>query len=131
MTNSAIHPPITVKCLSESSKDWVVYLYHHRDTIKKIAQLFHTSSRTIGRVLEERGLAKPVPRVKGEASRAIETMRKYDVTIGELEPALRAYRDSRVSPRGPQQTLIEPDMTSTPLTSAIASTRVPQPARMQ
>jgi hypothetical protein len=58
---------ITVKCLSEAVKDEIVAHYNNKAKVKDLAIAFDTSTRTIGRVLEERGLSTPVPRLKGEA----------------------------------------------------------------
>lgn len=83
---------VFVKSLSETSKDIIVNRYtQETNTLTELAKMFNTSRRTVGRVLQERGLASPVPRLQGKAYRAVKLMEKYDVNINELDNALRQY----------------------------------------
>jgi hypothetical protein len=70
-----------VKCFSAAQKDLIVSYYNAKiQNITQIAKNFHTSTRTIGRVLEERGLATPVPRLKGDAYQVMEYLKTMDIT---------------------------------------------------
>lgn len=71
---------ITVKCLSETTKDYIVSDYKAKVTLARIAKACNTSSRTVGRVLEERGLATPVPRLKGEAYAVMKLLKGQGIT---------------------------------------------------
>jgi AraC-like DNA-binding protein len=83
---------VTVKCLTEAQKDAAVAYYKSNVlNLKEIAQCFGTSPRTISRVLQERGLATPVPRLKGEAYQAVQLMKEYDLSIPGLKTVLHAY----------------------------------------
>lgn len=71
---------VTVKSLSEFEKNQIVAAYQAKDrTLKQLAGAFYTSPRTIGRVLEERGLATPVPRLKGEAHKVMEMLKFHGI----------------------------------------------------
>lgn len=83
---------VFVKSLPESAKDYIVNRYTQEIfTVTELAKMYQTSRRTIGRVLEERGVASPVARLQGKAYRAVKLMDKYDVNINELDNALRQY----------------------------------------
>lgn len=83
---------ITVRCLSEAEKAAVAWYYsNYKYPIKNLAVIYKTSPRTIGRVLHEKGLATPVPRIKGEAKRVMDLLKKYGVTLEVLESALESH----------------------------------------
>jgi hypothetical protein len=78
-----------VKILNDIQKDVICTLYTAKThTIKKLATEYHTSPRTIGRVLEERGLATPVPRIKGEAYHALKLLQKHNLTPAQADQML-------------------------------------------
>ena len=80
-----------VKCVPEYTKDQICLAYNNKAlTLKELSDYFKTSTRTIGRVLEERGLATPVPRLKGEAYLAMQVLGEYGVTAAQLRPLLEA-----------------------------------------
>ena len=79
-----------VKCLSAHVKDQICLAYNNKTlTLKELAFHFGTSSRTIGRVLEERGLATPVPRLKGEAHQVMLLIKSYGLDIDTLTTLLK------------------------------------------
>jgi hypothetical protein len=81
---------VKIKTLSQLSKDEIVAAYTTKKfTLLEIATAYNTSSRTIGRVLEECGLALPVPRLKGEAYQAMQVLKAYGLTPETLETALK------------------------------------------
>lgn len=74
-----------VKSLSIFQKDHIVTEYTaKRMNMRQLAKHHDTSERTIGRVLEERGLATPVPRLKGEAYRAMKLLKEHHLTVDDL-----------------------------------------------
>jgi hypothetical protein len=88
---------MTVKTLNQVQKDRVAQLYVSKEItcIKELAKLFYTSPRTIGRVLEERGLATPVPRLQGEAYRAMQLLKEHHVTVDQLKTMLEIRTNLR------------------------------------
>lgn len=71
---------MTVKSLSEDDKNSIVQMYQTKKfSMAEIAEFWFTSTRTIGRVLEERGLATPVPRLKGEAHQVMLVLKEWDI----------------------------------------------------
>ena len=84
---------ITVKCVSENDKDSIVdaYIFTSK-TLSHIAESFSTSARTVCRVLQERGLLTPVPRIKQEASKAMKIIKDNNFTVDELDSALKLAR---------------------------------------
>lgn len=80
---------MTVKCFTEHIKDQICLAYAHK-TMKQweLAKHFETSPRTIGRVLEDRGLATPVPRLKGEAYMTMQILAEYGLTPETLRHTL-------------------------------------------
>lgn len=82
---------MTVKCFAEITKDQICLAYSHKTMcLSELARHFTTSTRTIGRVLEERGLATPVPRLKGEAYALMKLMLQYSMTVDQLKTILTA-----------------------------------------
>ena len=80
---------LTVKCLHASEKDAIVHAYTLKTlNLLELAKFFNTSTRTIGRVLEERGLATPVPRLKGEAHQVMRILHAYGLNADTLVAAL-------------------------------------------
>lgn len=76
---------ITVKCLSELTKNYIVADYKNKHSIKLIAEEWLSTPRTVGRVLVERGVATPVARLKGEAYRVMQLLKTYNITPDQLE----------------------------------------------
>lgn len=82
---------MTVKCFAEMTKDQICLAYSHKTMcLSELARHFTTSTRTIGRVLEERGLATPIPRLKGEAYALMKLMLQYNMTVDQLKTILTA-----------------------------------------
>ncbi len=82
---------MTVRVLSQSQKDLIVTWYKQKIyTVSQLAKQYKTSTRTIGRVLEEAGLATPVPRLKGEAYQAMQVLKAYNMNVEQLKRALAA-----------------------------------------
>lgn len=84
----------TVKCLSKDIKDYIVSDYRNKVSVTKIADEWCTSTRTIGRVLVERGLALPVARLQREAARVMRMMKIYDISPERLESIFVADQQS-------------------------------------
>lgn len=75
--------PITVRCLTKAEKDLIVQQYQNKASLKSLAFLFEVSTRTIGRVLEERDLLTPVPRIKGEAYKMMRLLKLAGISDAE------------------------------------------------
>jgi hypothetical protein len=83
----------TVKCLEKAIKDLIVHEYtKFRAPLVVLAKTYGVSTRTIGRVLEERGLATPVPRLKGEAYIVLEACKIYGIEPKDLPDYLATTR---------------------------------------
>ena len=82
---------MTVKKLTNKQKEAVVIIYDSKTrTIKEIAEFLGVSSRTIGRVLEEAGLMKPVARLQAEAKTVMTLLYKHKITVQQLETLLNS-----------------------------------------
>lgn len=80
---------MTVSCLSPATKNSIAHAYTLKTlNLLELAKFFNTSTRTIGRVLEERGLATPVPRLKGEAHAVMRILHAYGLNADTLVAAL-------------------------------------------
>jgi len=80
---------MSVKCLSKIEKDAIIWSYlNHKSPLVNLAATFQTSTRTIGRVLEEAGLATPVPRLKGEGYLALQACKKHGIDPKDLDNIL-------------------------------------------
>lgn len=76
---------MTVKSIPAEYKETICKAYTDKlMTITELAEWYSTSARTIGRVLEERGLATPVPRLKGEAHQVMLLLKKHDISYSRL-----------------------------------------------
>jgi len=77
---------MTVKCVNQLHQDAIVKFYNRGNwPIVGLASRFCTSPRTIGRILEERGLATPAPRLKGEAYNIMQLLKKHNLSYDGLE----------------------------------------------
>lgn len=77
-----------VKCLSTREKKDIVNYHNARYFQKDIAKMYAVSARTINRVLNEAGVATAVPRLKGEAHRTMQILKKAGITVDQLEQML-------------------------------------------
>lgn len=86
---------MTVKSLSAEYKQTICKAYTDKlMNITELAEWYSTSARTIGRVLEERGLATPVPRLKGEAHQTMLLLNKHGITYPQLSAILENHATS-------------------------------------
>ena len=84
---------INVRCLNEHDKNAIVEVYlSHQPTLVALADAWDVSPRTIGRVLDERGIATPMPRVHAEARKVLKVLQQHNITVYELEDVLNVYR---------------------------------------
>lgn len=85
---------MSVKCLNEAQKNFVIKAYQAKHkSQKELAEYLNVSERTINRVLIEAGLATPVARIKGEAYRVMQVLKKYGITsVEQLERDLTQAR---------------------------------------
>ena len=82
---------MTVKSLSAADKNTICSTYTQKMmTVSELAIWHATSARTIGRVLEERGLATPVPRLQGDAYQVMQLLKKHNLTPVTLAEMLEA-----------------------------------------
>lgn len=76
---------MTVKILHDDRKKDIVEKYKTKQhTIAALATSYGVSTRTIGRILEEAGLATPVPRLKGEAHLVMQLLKKNGLDLQGL-----------------------------------------------
>lgn len=89
---------ITVKCVSEDVKSSIVTLYQgKKHDIKEIAKIHSTSTRTVGRVLEERGVALPRERIRGEAKAVMKLLEERNVTSQDLTGIFNVLRSAGIN----------------------------------
>lgn len=89
--------PVIVRCLSEEKKDDLVARYAKKASLIELAFLFSVSTRTIGRVLEERGLLSPVPRIKAEAYTVMHLLEEHQISPEDLKEILSLFRNNGIS----------------------------------
>ena len=82
-----------VKSLDTADKDTIIRQYQSKAlNLKQIAEFWFTSPRTIGRILEERGIATPVPRLQGEAYGVMQLLAEHGMTTAaDLAEVLTEY----------------------------------------
>lgn len=84
---------MTVKILSQTQKDSILFLYREKkQNQKQLATVHKVSQRTIHRVLVEAGLATPVARIKGEAYQAMQLLKKYALSVEDLAQLLASVK---------------------------------------
>lgn len=82
---------MTVYCLTDAQKDLIASWYKQKlFNQKQLAKQYQVSERTINRVLEEKGLATPVARIKGEAYQVMQVLKGYNMNVEQLKAALAA-----------------------------------------
>ncbi len=79
----------TVKCFTEPQKQYIIHYYNKKMlNIKELAEHLKVSPRTIGRVLDEYGIARPTARAKGEAYNVMKLLEKYGLNYATLKMML-------------------------------------------
>jgi hypothetical protein len=103
---------MTVKSITKDDKAYIGGLYASKHlTVKQLAEQYRTSTRTIGRVLEERGLATPVPRLKDEAHRVMLLLKQHNVTYPHLRDILENHAAStKPAPKNPAINALHSDL---------------------
>ena len=80
---------MSVKCLTEQQKAYVVYYYNlKKSSQKELAWQFGVSQRTINLVLIEAGVVTPVARIQGGAYTAMKLLKQYGLDIPGLKTFL-------------------------------------------
>ena len=80
-----------VRCFTEQDKDDIVSDYLSKElTLSDIASIYGVSRRTIVRVLDEREIPSPMPRLQGEAREVLQILAKHDIYVSELEERLNS-----------------------------------------
>jgi len=80
---------MTVKCLTKIQKECIVENHKRRNFNQKTqAKFYKVSERTINRVLNEAGVATAVPRIQGEAYRAMQILKKHNIHVDQLDRIL-------------------------------------------
>ena len=83
---------MTVRCLTQSSKNRILGLYKRKlMNQKELAEYFNVSERTINRVFIEAGVATPVERIKGEAYQVMQLLKKHAVDLQKLSMLLETH----------------------------------------
>jgi transposase-like protein len=78
-----------VRCFTELEKDEIILDYtSKRYTVTELAEGWDVSRRTINRVLEERGVPSPVPRLQGEAHQVMQILDRHCLSADTLEERL-------------------------------------------
>ncbi len=82
-----------VQCLSEAAKSVICGAYtNQRAKVSDLAYRWDTSPRTIRRILEERGLASPVPRLKGDAYQVMKLLQEFGIPADKLRSVLEQHQ---------------------------------------
>lgn len=80
---------MAVKLIKENIKDAMINAYTSKQSnITQLAKKYNVSTRTVGRVIEERGLATPVPRLRGEAYQVMQLLAEFELTVDQLKDIL-------------------------------------------
>ena len=80
---------MAVRAIKENIKDALINSYSNKElNIAQLAKQYNVSTRTVGRVIEERGLATPVPRLRGEAYQVMQLLAEFELTIDDLKDIL-------------------------------------------
>lgn len=80
---------MAVKSIKANIQQSIVEDYTSKKyNIMQLAKLHHTSARTVGRIIEEHGLATPMPRLRGEAYEAMKLLTYYGLTVDDLHVIL-------------------------------------------
>lgn len=78
-----------VKKITDAQRGMIKYAYENKtQTITQMAKNLSTSTRTIGRVLNEMGLFSTNQQNKATADRVLALMKQYNVGLGELQMLL-------------------------------------------
>lgn len=77
--------------LTQAQKDAVITIYKAKTkSITEMAKLLNVSTRTIGRVITEAGLALPVQRLQGEAAQVMRLLYQHKISLQQLEELIGA-----------------------------------------
>ena len=77
--------------LKESEKDMIVQYYSDGLTMESIGLKFNRSRRTVGRVLQERGVTHPKPVVTDGDLAILQVVKRRGLSFSQLMTILRKY----------------------------------------
>lgn len=77
--------------LSESIKDMIVQYYSEGFTMESIGIKFNRSRRTVGRVLQERGVTHPNPVITDGDLAILQVVKRRGLSFSQLLSVLRKY----------------------------------------
>lgn len=77
--------------LSESDKDMIVQYYSDGLTMESIGLMFERSRRTVGRVLQERGVTRPNPVITDGDMAILQVVKRRGLSFSQLLTVLRKY----------------------------------------
>jgi hypothetical protein len=80
---------MAVKKLTPAQKEAIITVYNAKTrTIKQIAEFLGVSSRTVSRVLEEKGIAGPMAVRSGQAAQLMALLHKRGINPADMEKIL-------------------------------------------
>ena len=77
--------------LDEAYKDMIVQYYSEGLTMESIGLKFNRSRRTVGRVLQERGVTHPKPVVTDGDLAILQVVKRRGLSFSQLMTILRKY----------------------------------------
>lgn len=77
--------------LSESDKDMIVQYYSDGLTMENIGVIVNRSRRTVGRVLQERGITYPKPVITVVDEAILQVVKRRGLSFSQLLTVLRKY----------------------------------------
>lgn len=77
--------------LSESDKDMIVQCYSDGLTMEGIGLIVNRSRRTVGRVLQERGVTQPNPVITEGDMAILQVVKRRGLSFNQLLTVLRKY----------------------------------------
>ena len=77
--------------LSETTKDMIVQYYSEGFTMESIGLKFNRSRRTVGRVLQERGVTQPNPVITDGDMAILQVVKRRGLSFSQLMDVLRKY----------------------------------------
>lgn len=77
--------------LDEAYKDMIVQMYSDGLTMENIGLKFNRSRRTVGRVLQERGVTHPKPVVTDGDMAILQVVKRRGLSFSQLLTVLRKY----------------------------------------
>lgn len=80
------------KTTQERFEQDMIDFYQATNNVSETARVFDTSRRTVGRILEQHGIARPLQKLRGEAYHIQDLLSKYNLSVMDVRRIIESQQ---------------------------------------